>query len=116
MDSILLSLFELSGSTVFSNQIKSEISMSDIQTCSVGLFKKSDRFQTTYTPSKKLQPVSELSEEEKDLIHLRSGINLCEFKNIRSHHSYYFLNVFEKYQTTCVDPLKKNTKSSSKNC
>ena len=66
-----------------------------------------DSFQTIYIPSKKLQCVSELSDEEKDLIHLRSGINLCEFKNVCSHRSYYFLNVglFEKYQTICVDPV-----------
>ncbi|XP_049777645.1 uncharacterized protein LOC126175133 [Schistocerca cancellata] len=30
------------------------------------------------------------------------------------HHSYYFLNVFEKYQTTCVDPLKKHKKPIKK--
>lgn len=89
-------------------------SMADIQACSIGLFKKSDCFQTIYIPSKKLQCVSELSDEEKDLIRLRSGINLCEFKNICSHHSYYFLNVFEKYQTICVDPLKKHKKPIKK--
>lgn len=89
-------------------------SMADNQACSIGLFKKSDCFQTIYIPSKKLQCVSELSDEEKDLIRLRSGINLCEFKNICSHHSYYFLNVFEKYQTICVDPLKKHKKPIKK--
>jgi hypothetical protein len=89
--------------------------MADIhKTCSIGQFKKSDCFQTTYTPVKKLQCVSELSEEEKDLIHLRSGINLSEFKYICSHHSYYYLNAFESYQTICVDPLKKHKKPIKK--
>ncbi|XP_050528147.1 ARL14 effector protein-like [Daktulosphaira vitifoliae] len=88
--------------------------MTDTQTSSIGYFKQSDCFQTTYKPSKKIQCVSELSEKDKDLVHLRSEINLSEFKNICSHHSYYFLNVFERYQTICVDPLKKHKKPIKK--
>ncbi|KAK2722416.1 hypothetical protein QYM36_002827 [Artemia franciscana] len=70
-------------------------------------------FKTSYTPSKKLQSVSELTEEEKELIQLSTRIDLIEFKNVCSHHSYYFLNVTikgEKYQTVCIDPLKKHKK------
>jgi len=82
--------------------------MANPQACSIGLFKQSDCFQTTYTPSKKLQSISELTEKEKELIQLRSGIDIIEFKNVCSHHSYYFLNVFEKYQRVCIDTLKKH--------
>lgn len=61
-----------------------------------------------------MQYVSELSDDEKDLIQLRSGINLCELKNICSHHNNYYLNIFKKYQTICVDPLKKHKKPIKK--
>ena len=83
--------------------------MTNPQACRIGLFKHSDCFQTIYTPSKKLQSVSELTEEVKELIQLGSGINLIQCKNVCSHHSYYFLNVFEKYQTVCIDSLKNTT-------
>ena len=84
--------------------------MTNPQACSIGLFKQSDCFQTTYTPSKKSQSVSELTEEEKELFQLGSGIDFIEFKNVCSHPSYYFLNVFETYQTVCIDQLKKTQK------
>lgn len=71
--------------------------MADVQTCCIRLFKKSYGFKIIYISPKGLQCVSELNDDEIDLIHLRSEINLYEFKDICFHYSYYFLKKFEKY-------------------
>lgn len=68
--------------------------MENLNSCSFGILDQTPCHLTTYTTVKTLKNFSDLSEDNKDLILLRSSINFPEGQEstICGHHSYYYLN------------------------
>lgn len=76
--------------------------------CSVGLHCETKCHKKSYTKSVKLISVDLLSELEKKLIVLRSGVSADLFSNICAHHKMYYLKKYETYQTFCFDPFQRH--------
>lgn len=83
--------------------------------CSVGQHCGTECHKKSYTKSVKIINVETLSDVEKRLISLRSGIDAEKFINICAHHKIYFLQKFETYQTFCFDPFQTHRKRITKN-
>lgn len=82
--------------------------------CSVGQHCKTECHKKSYTKSVTLISVELLSELEKKLIVLRSGVSTDLFLNICDHHKMYYLKKYETYQTFCFDPFQRHKKRITK--
>lgn len=78
--------------------------------CCVGLLKQTECHKLTYVKKKGLENVSDLSEEELNLIKIRSELDDKEIINICLHHKSLFLSKYEFLQKTCCDPFKIHKK------
>lgn len=78
--------------------------------CCVGLLKQTECHKLTYVTKKGLENVSDLSEEELNLIKIRSELDDKEIINICLHHKSLFLSKYEFLQKTCCDPFKIHKK------
>lgn len=92
----------------------SQLNSDSEEVCSVGQHCGTECHKKSYTKSVKLINVELLSDIEKRLIILRSGVNNELFLSICAHHKTYFLNKFETYQTFCFDPFQTHKKRITK--
>ena len=67
--------------------------------------------KTTHCRKEGFVSVTELSEEDKELLKWRCGINnLSSGDSVCFHHEKLYLSRFESLQTFCADPYKRHKK------
>lgn len=81
--------------------------------CSIGDLTLTDCHKTCFIKNKGTENVSNLSEEEINLIKLRTGKE-DNGGTICFHHKYYYLNKYEFLQKKCCYPYKKHKKPTTK--
>lgn len=80
--------------------------------CSVGIITQTECHKTSYVTQKAIENASELSEEELNILKLRTEVH--NLTTVCLHHKSLFLKKYEFLQKTCCDPYKRHKKPIKK--
>ena len=80
--------------------------------CSVGIITQTECHKISYVTKKAIENACELSEEELNLLQLRTEVQ--NLTTVCLHHKSLFLKKYEFLQKTCRDPYKRHKKPINK--
>ena len=79
-----------------------------MNTCSIGIELKLDCHKNTYCSQSE---ISEILNEDKYLLTLRTGIKNIHLHTICTHHRLQFINYYSTYHKSCCDPFSIHSKT-----
>ena len=88
----------------------------EFQDCSVGYQIHDQCHKVCYSRCKGLVEFQSLSNDDRELLVWRSGVNLSPKDTICFHHEKVFLSRFEYLQKACADPYRKHQKLCNVSC
>ena len=83
-----------------------------MNTCSIGIELKLDCHKNTYCSQSE---ISEILNEDKYLLTLRTGIKNIHLHTICTHHWLQFINYYSTYHKSCCDPFSIHSKVVKEN-
>lgn len=87
---------------------------SSLSQCNLGSKLEDECHKITYSRKQGFLKYSSFSDNEKALIHWRSGVLLHEDDNVCFHHEKVFLSRYESLQRFCADPKSIHKKKISR--
>ena len=84
----------------------------EVQACSIGDFLNMECHKNTYVSN---SSTSEILDDEKHLLSVRTGIQKGLLKKICTHHSLQYGKYYASNQKTCSDPLSIHSKPVKRN-
>lgn len=78
--------------------------------CAIGMTINSECHAETFTVSKDVFPLSELSDDDLYALQARLGLKIDTLKDICNHHMCTYLRYYSRNHMCCCDPLDRHSK------